>query len=60
MSPSPSTRVPSVTMAMLFPLFVYSKTRSGSSTISRHGAATPGVYQMAKSSRPRIAHLGMI
>ncbi len=50
MSPKPSTRVPSDTTATMFPLFVYSNTFSGASAISRQGWATPGVYQIAKSS----------
>ncbi len=49
MSPSPKTRVPSETTATKFPLFVYSKTFSGESAISRQGWATPGVYQTPKS-----------
>jgi len=53
MSPRPRTRVPSVTIATLFHLFVISYTASGCFAISRHGAATPGVYQIAKSSKER-------
>jgi len=60
MSPSPSTRVPSLTTATKFHLFVCVKTCSGSSLIFRHEAATPGVYQIAKSAGVRIAHFGMI
>ena len=43
MSPSPSTAVPSVTMATVFCLIVRANARSGSSRIARHTRATPGV-----------------
>ena len=43
MSPSPSTAVPSVTMATVFFLMVRSWTRSGSAAMALHTRATPGV-----------------
>ena len=27
--------------------------------MARHGAATPGEYQIARSDKPRIAHFGI-
>ena len=59
-SPRPNTRVPSLTTATVFHLFVYSYTKSGSSAIARQGAATPGVYQMAKSSKSLTVHLSTV
>ena len=50
-SPRPSTRVPSLTIATILPRQVYSKDKSLFSLISLHGSATPGVYAKAKSSR---------
>src|SRR6266545_1657880 len=58
-SPSPSTLVPSETMAMQLPLLVCAKTLSGCCAMSRQGAATPGLYQMAKSARSVIGHFGV-
>jgi hypothetical protein len=56
MSPSPRTRVPSETTATMLALLVCSKTFSGWASMSRQAAATPGVYQMAKSLKLRTAH----
>src|SRR5574344_1205914 len=52
MSPSPSTRVPSDTTATVFHFQVCSYTISGFLAMSLQGSATPGEYQMAKSSNP--------
>jgi hypothetical protein len=60
MSPRPSTREPSETIAIVLARLVCDHTNSGSAAIARLDAATPGVYQMAKSSRPRTGHFGMI
>jgi len=57
MSPSPSTAEPFETTATRFPFAVYSKTRSGSAAISRHGAATPGEYA---SERSRCVFVGFV
>ena len=43
MSPRPSTAVPSVTMATMFFLIVYSWTSAGCCSIAVHTRATPGV-----------------
>lgn len=48
-SPNPKTRVPSEITATALPLQVSSKDLSSSSLIARHGAATPGVYTIARS-----------
>ncbi len=58
MSPRPSTRVPSVSTQMVFARLVCSNDFSGWAWMSLHGAATPGVYQMAKSLKSRMQHLG--
>src|SRR5207244_9355828 len=58
MSPRPRTRVPSVTMATWFHLFVRLQTNCGSALMSRQGCATPGVYQIAKSLKLRIGTRG--
>ncbi len=42
MSPSPRTRVPSETMAMVLPRLVSSQTCAGSAWMARQGSATPG------------------
>ena len=60
MSPSPSTRVPSLTTATRFARFVYSYERETSSLMALHGAATPGVYHTAKSPRSRMQHFGAV
>ena len=43
MSPRPSTAVPSVTIATVFPFTVYRYAADGSAAIARQTAATPGV-----------------
>ena len=60
MSPRPRTRVPSLTTATMFPLFVCSYTFAGFAWISLQTSATPGVYQMAKSSKSRMQHFGEV
>ena len=60
MSPRPRTRVPSVTIATWFHLFVRVQTLSGSALISKQGWATPGVYQIAKSLKLRTGTRGTI
>ena len=47
--PSPRTAVPLVMTPTKLPLEVYLNALAGSLTISRHAAATPGVYANAKS-----------
>ncbi len=42
-SPKPSTRVPSLTIATILPPEVYSKDKSALSLIFLQGSATPGV-----------------
>ncbi len=59
-SPRPSTREPSDTMATVLARFVCSSTSAGSAAIARLTAATPGVYQTAKSSRLRTGHFGNV
>ena len=44
---------------MKLALLVWAKTCSGWAAMSRQGAATPGVYQMAKSLLPLILHFGV-
>jgi hypothetical protein len=51
MSPSPSTAVPSDTMATVLPLIVSDQAFSTSSWIARETRATPGVYATDRSSR---------
>src|SRR5487761_41152 len=51
MSPRPSTLEPSVKMQSVFHRFVYSKERSWFFATAKLTAATPGVYQIEKSSR---------
>ncbi len=58
--PRPRTRLPSVIIAMLFQRFVYSKESSTSRWINFDTAATPGVYQIEKSSRDRIGTFGIV
>jgi hypothetical protein len=60
MSPSPRTREPSVTMAIVFQRPVRSNERSGSASIARETAATPGVYQRAKSASDRTGTFGTV
>lgn len=60
MPPKPSTRVPSLTTAMVLPRLVCVYALEASAWMARHGAATPGVYQTAKSSSPSIGHFGAI
>ena len=60
MSPSPSTRVPSDTTATVFHLQVCSYTMSGLAAMSLQGSATPGEYQMAKSSNDLTHALGTV
>ncbi len=60
MSPNPSTRVPSETTAIVLPRFVCCHDFSGFASISRQGAATPGVYQIEKSLTSRTGTLGAI
>jgi hypothetical protein len=43
MSPSPSTAVPSVTTATVWPVQVYSAASSGCAAIASQTRATPGV-----------------
>ena len=47
--PKPKTAVPLVITPTKFPRAVYLKALAGSLTISKQGAATPGVYANAKS-----------
>ena len=47
-------------IAMVFYRFVYSKESSTSRWIILDTAATPGVYQIEKSSRERIGTLGVV
>jgi hypothetical protein len=47
-------------MAIVLALPVCAYTASGSAWMARQGAATPGVYQTEKSSKPRIAHRGSV
>ena len=58
MSPSPSTAVPSLTMATVFLRMVYSNDSSGRSWMAMHTRATPGVYAMDRSSRSRVGASG--
>ena len=58
MFPRPRTRLPSVTTATVFHLPVYSKESSGSDSMIFETAATPGVYQMEKSSRDLTGTFG--
>ncbi len=60
MSPRPSTRVPSLTTMTVFHLLVYSYTSSGFASIALQGAATPGVYQTAKSAKLCTVHLSAV
>mgnify|MGYP001770799613 CR=1 FL=1 len=60
MSPRPRTRVPSLTTATVFHLFVYEYTNSGSAAMALQGAATPGVYQMLKLSKSRTRALSAV
>lgn len=60
MSPRPSTLVPSVIIAIVFHLLVYSKDSFVSLCIALLTDATPGVYQTAKSSRLLMGILGTI
>ena len=60
MSPSPSTREPSVTIAIVFQRPVRSNERSGSAWIARETSATPGVYQSAKSRSDRTGTFGTV
>ena len=59
-SPNPKTRVPSLTIATEFPRLVCSKTFSLLILISLQGAATPGEYHIAKSSKERIEHFNIV
>ena len=60
MSPSPRTRVPSDTTATVFHLQVCSYTMSGLAAMSLQGSATPGEYQMAKSSKDLTQAFGTV
>ena len=60
MSPRPRTRVPSETTATVFHLHVYSYASSGSLAMALQGSATPGEYQMAKSSNDLTHALGAV
>src|SRR3990172_12899098 len=57
MSPSPNTRVPSLTTATVFHLLVYSYTNSGSAAMALHGAATPGRSEEHTSELQSRLHL---
>ena len=58
MSPRPRTRVPSETTATVFHFQVCSYTLSGFFAMSLQGSATPGEYQIAKSSNDLTQALG--
>ncbi len=57
MSPSPSTAEPLETTPTMFPFAVYLNASSGSASMCRHGAATPGEYA---SERSRWVFVGFV
>ena len=53
MSPRPSTALPSVTTATVLETHVYSWATSGSAAMASQTRATPGVYDIDRSSASR-------
>ena len=58
MSPSPRTRVPSLTTAMVLARLVCLNDSAGSASIALQLAATPGVYQTPNAEKSQMLHLG--